>query len=102
LLGHDYNFQGAVSKTKDLTFLKSSDNSQHYFNKNYIRPDEKKPGQAPEEIYRGMEKARKVFEGSQKKVYNATRITYLDVFVLVNFDELFGDDDIQHNKKNYK
>ncbi|MGG3564210.1 6-hydroxymethylpterin diphosphokinase MptE-like protein [Neobacillus rhizosphaerae] len=91
LLGHDYNFKGAISKTKDLSFLKKEDNSQHYFSKEYIRADEKKPGQAPEEIYHGMEKAKLVYENSGRKILNATRVSYLDVFDLKNFDGLFGE-----------
>ncbi|MBT2642208.1 DUF115 domain-containing protein [Bacillus sp. ISL-41] len=89
LLGHDYNFKGAVSKTKDLSFLKGSDNSQHYFNKDYIRADEKKPGQAPEEIYRGMEKAKYSYEAAGKIIYNSSRVTYLDVFKVKEFEKLF-------------
>ncbi|WHY90981.1 DUF115 domain-containing protein [Neobacillus cucumis] len=89
LLGHDYNYKGAISKTKDLSFLKKEDNSRHYFSKEYIRADEKKPGQAPEEIYRGMEKAKMVYDGSGRKIYNSTRVSYLDVFEIRNFDELF-------------
>ncbi|WP_226677965.1 6-hydroxymethylpterin diphosphokinase MptE-like protein [Mesobacillus jeotgali] len=90
LIGHDYNFNGAVSKTKDLSFLNGPDNSVHYFSEDYIRKDEKKPGQAPEEIYHGMEKAKAVYESSGRNIYNATRITYLDVFDIKNFDELCG------------
>jgi hypothetical protein len=89
LLGHDYNFKGAISKTKDLSFLKKENNSQHYFIEDYIRADEKKPGQAPEEIYNGMEKAKHVYERSGKKIYNATRVSYLDVFEIKDYDELF-------------
>jgi hypothetical protein len=89
LVGHDYNFKGAISKTKDLSHLKNEDNSQHYFIEDYIRADEKKPGQAPEEIYYGMEKARLIYEGAGRKIFNATRITYLDVFESKDFDELF-------------
>jgi hypothetical protein len=88
LLGHDYNFKGAISKTKDLSFLKKEDNSQHYFTEDYIRADEKKPGQAPDEIYYGMEKAKIEYEFSGRKIYNASRVTYLDVFNLIDFDEL--------------
>ncbi|MEH7495791.1 hypothetical protein [Neobacillus niacini] len=91
LLGHDYNFKGAISKTKDLSFLKKEINSQHYFIEDYIRSDEKKPGQAPEEIYFGMEKAKIAFENSDRKVFNATRVSYLDIFDLRNFDELLGE-----------
>jgi hypothetical protein len=90
LIGHDYNFNGAISKTKDLSFLKKEDYSQIYFSDQYIRADEKKPGQAPEEMYEGMEKAKLVYEKSGRKIYNATRVTYLDVFDQRNFDELFG------------
>jgi hypothetical protein len=90
LLGHDYNFKNAMSKTKDLSFLKREDNSQHYFIEDYIRKGEKKPGQAPKEIYSGMEKAKLQFEQSGRKIYNATRVTYLDVFETRNFDELSG------------
>jgi hypothetical protein len=91
LIGHDYNFKDAISKTKDLSFLKKEDNSQIYFSDSYIREDEKKAGQAPEEMYNGMEKAKSVYENSGRKIYNATRISYLDVFELKNFDNLFGD-----------
>ncbi|MBT2736731.1 6-hydroxymethylpterin diphosphokinase MptE-like protein [Bacillus sp. ISL-7] len=91
LVGHDYNFKGAVSKTKDLSFLKKEENSQIYFSEDYIKADEKKPGQAPEEMYIGMEKAKLIFESSGRKIYNATRVSYLDVFELKNFDELCGD-----------
>jgi hypothetical protein len=90
LLGHDYNFKGAISKTKDLSFLNEADNSQHYFSKDYIRLDEKKPGQAPDEIYYGMEKAKIEYEQSGRKIFNSTRVTYLDVFDLRNFDEIFN------------
>ncbi|WP_309859862.1 6-hydroxymethylpterin diphosphokinase MptE-like protein [Bacillus sp. SLBN-46] len=90
LIGHDYNFKGAVSKTKDLSFLKSQGNEQIYFSENYIRKDEKKPGQAPEEMYKGMEKTKVIYENSGRKILNATRVTYLDVFELRNFDELYG------------
>ncbi len=90
LLGHDYSFKGAISKTKDLSFLKE-DNSQLYFSENYIRANEKKPGQAPEEIYKGMERAKSVYEDAVRKIFNATRRTYLDVFELRKFDELVGD-----------
>jgi hypothetical protein len=91
LIGHDYNFKGAISKTKDLSFLNEKENSQIYFSENYIRADEKKAGQAPEEMYDGMEKAKLVYKNSGKKVFNATRVTYLDVFEIKNFDELFID-----------
>ena len=67
LLGHDYNFKGAISKTKDLSFLNETDNSQHYFSEDYIKSGEKKPGQAPDEVYYGMEKARLEYEQSGKK-----------------------------------
>ncbi|QOR65477.1 DUF115 domain-containing protein [Cytobacillus suaedae] len=90
LLGHDYNFKGAISKTKDLSFLNEANNSQHYFSKDYIRIDEKKPGQAPDEIYYGMEKAKIEYEQSGRKIFNSTRVTYLDVFDLKHFDELFN------------
>lgn len=91
LVGHDYNFNGAISKTKDLSFLKKIDNSKIYFSEDYIKADEKKPGQAPEEMYIGMERAKLVYESSGRKIYNATRVTYLDVFEQKNFDELCGD-----------
>lgn len=91
LLGHDYNFKGAISKTKDLSFLRKEDNTQIYFSKDYIKTDEKKPGQAPEEMYIGMEKAKLIYESTGRKIYNATRISYLDVFELRNFDDLCGD-----------
>ncbi|UHA57896.1 hypothetical protein KDJ21_013450 [Metabacillus litoralis] len=42
LLGHDYNYKGAISTTKDLSFLNSEDNSKHYFSSDYIRENEKK------------------------------------------------------------
>ncbi|MEH7131462.1 6-hydroxymethylpterin diphosphokinase MptE-like protein [Neobacillus drentensis] len=100
LLGHDYNFKGAISKTKDLSFLKLDDNSQHYFSKEYIRADEKKPGQAPEEIYHGMEKAKLVYEDSGRKIYNATRVSYLDVLEMRNFDELLNNEEEVHNQNN--
>ncbi|MEH7076806.1 6-hydroxymethylpterin diphosphokinase MptE-like protein [Neobacillus drentensis] len=90
LLGHDYNFKGAISNTKDLSFL-NEENSQIYFSKDYIRADERKAGQAPDEMYVGMEKAKFVYENSGRKIYNATRVSYLDVFELRNFDDLFGD-----------
>jgi hypothetical protein len=102
LLGHDYNFKGAISKTKDLSFLKKGDNSQHYFIQDYIGANEKKPGQAPEEIYHGMEKANLVYENSGRKIFNATRLTYLDVFELRNFDELFGEINKEYDKTNSK
>jgi hypothetical protein len=98
LLGHDYNFKGAISRTKDLSFLKK-DNSKHYFSEDYIREDEKKPGQAPEEIYHGMEEANMVYGNSGRKIYNATRVSYLDVFELRNFDDLFGDKEEEVDKK---
>ncbi|MBD8071095.1 6-hydroxymethylpterin diphosphokinase MptE-like protein [Bacillus sp. PS06] len=98
LLGHDYNYKEAISRTKDLSFLKEEENSEHYFTKDYIRVDEKKPGQAPELIYQGMEIAKIVFERSGRKIYNATRITYLDIFEHKNFDELGRDKD---NDKQY-
>jgi hypothetical protein len=91
LIGHDYNFKGAISKKKDLSFLKKVDNSQIYFSEDYIKVDEKKPGQAPEEMYIGMEKAKLIYESTGRKIYNATRVSYLDVFELRNFEELFGD-----------
>ncbi|MGG1399976.1 6-hydroxymethylpterin diphosphokinase MptE-like protein [Bacillus salipaludis] len=101
LLGHDYNFKGAISKTKDLSFLKNEDNSQHYFSNDYIRADEKKPGQAPEEIYNGMEIAKLVYEDSGRKIYNASRITYLDVFEMIKFDELFEKLDDEKERTNF-
>jgi hypothetical protein len=97
LLGHDYNFKGAISKTKDLSFLKKDENSQHYFSEDYIRKDEKKPGQAPEKIYYGMDKAKRAYEESGRKIYNATRVSYLDVFEQRDFDELFGDNNDKIN-----
>jgi hypothetical protein len=100
LVGHDYNFKGAISKTKDLSFLKNEDNSQHYFSKDYIRADEKKPGQAPEEIYYGMENTKLVYEESGSKIFNASRVTYLDVFELMNFDELFTKHEDEKEKTN--
>ncbi|WML25162.1 6-hydroxymethylpterin diphosphokinase MptE-like protein [Neobacillus sp. OS1-33] len=99
LLGHDYNFKGAISKTKDLSFLKKDENSTIYFSEDYVRPDEKKAGQAPEEMYNGMEKAKIVYESSGRKVYNATRVSYLDVFELRNFDDLFGNQNEENNLK---
>lgn len=99
LLGHDYNFKGAISRTRDLSFLKKEARSQLYFSDNYVRDDEKKAGQAPEEMYFGMEKAKIAFEGSGKKIYNATRISYLDVFEKRNFDELLGDKNDKISKK---
>jgi hypothetical protein len=91
LIGHDYNFKDSISKTKDLSFLRKRENSQHYFIKDYIRADEKQPGQAPVEIYQGMEKARLIYENSGRRIFNATRVSYLDVFELKNYDNLFGD-----------
>lgn len=91
LIGHDYNFKGAISKTRDLSFLKKLDNSQIYFSEDYINADEKKPGQAPEEMYIGMEKARLIYESTGRKIYNATRESYLDVFEPRNLDEICGD-----------
>jgi hypothetical protein len=88
LLGHDYNFKGAISRTKDLSFLKKQENSKIYFSDQYIRADEKKPGQAPEEMYNGMEVAKLVYENSGRRIYNSTRVTYLDVFELRNYDEI--------------
>jgi hypothetical protein len=92
LLGHDYNFKGAISKTKDLSFLKNEDNSKIYFSEDYIKAEEKKPGQAPEEMYSGMEKAKLAYVESGRKIYNATRITYLDVFETRNFDVVLGEE----------
>jgi hypothetical protein len=91
LLGHDYNFKGAISKTKDLSSLKIEDNSQIYFSEDYVRKDEKKAGQAPKEMYIGMEKAKIEYENSGRKIFNATRVSFLDVFELKNFDEIFRD-----------
>ncbi|WP_308211927.1 6-hydroxymethylpterin diphosphokinase MptE-like protein [Neobacillus cucumis] len=89
LIGHDYNYKDAVSRTRDLSFLKMASNSEHYFSQDYFRNDEKKPGQAPDEIYYGMEKAKIVFERSGKKIFNATRVSYLDVFETKDYDSLF-------------
>jgi hypothetical protein len=89
LLGHDYSFKGAISKKRDLSFL-NNDNLPLYFSNEYIRPDEKKPGQAPEEIYHGMENAKLAYEKSGKKIFNSTRVSYLDVIELKDFDEIFG------------
>ncbi len=91
LIGHDYNFKGAISRTKDLSFLRNEDNSKIYFSEDYIRSDEKKAGQAPEEMYIGMEKAKHVFEGSMRHVYNASRFSYLDVFEKRNFETIWRD-----------
>jgi hypothetical protein len=100
LLGHDYTYKGAISKTKDLSLLKKEDNnSQLYFSKDYIRSGEKKPGEAPEEIYNGMEIANSVYEKSGRKVFNSTRVSFLDVFELRNFDELFGENGYELNEK---
>lgn len=90
LIGHDYNFRGAISRTKDLSFLNKMGNSEIYFSNDYIRENEKKAGQAPVEMYDGMTKARIVFEDSGRKIYNATRATYLDAFELCNFDDVCG------------
>ncbi|MGQ4665892.1 6-hydroxymethylpterin diphosphokinase MptE-like protein [Metabacillus halosaccharovorans] len=99
LLGHDYNFNGAVSKTKDLSFLNNDNNSQIYFTKDYVRIDEKKAGQAPAEMYSGMEKAKLLFESSERNIYNATRVSYLDVFDMRNFDDILGENSEKINKK---
>jgi hypothetical protein len=99
LLGHDYNFKGAISKTKDLTFLEKDGNSQHYFSEDYIRVDEKKPGQAPEEIYHGMERAKLAYENSSRNIYNVTRVSYLDVFEIRDFDDLFGNKEEEAERK---
>jgi hypothetical protein len=99
LLGHDYSYKGAISKTKDLSLLKEGDHSQLYFIKDYIRADEKKPGEAPEEIYHGMEKAKCAYENSGRKVYNATRVSFLDVFELRDFDILIGQKEYKFDEK---
>jgi hypothetical protein len=89
LIGHDYNYKGAISKKGDLSFLKREDNSQRYFISDYIRADEKKPGEAPEEFYNGMEKAKSLYDSSGRKIYNATRVSYLDVFEMIDFDSIY-------------
>ncbi|WP_162987413.1 6-hydroxymethylpterin diphosphokinase MptE-like protein [Metabacillus litoralis] len=99
LIGHDYNFKGAVSKTRDLSFLSNVESSPIYFTENYIRKDEKRAGQAPDEMYKGMEKSKLVFEEAGRKVFNASRVSYLDVFKMKDFDELLG---VQYDKSNKK
>ncbi|MCM3412437.1 6-hydroxymethylpterin diphosphokinase MptE-like protein [Metabacillus litoralis] len=92
LLGHDYNFNGAISKSRDLSFLRNTENSQIYFTNDYIKVNEKRACQAPEEMYNGMEKAKLIFENSGRKVFNATRVSYLDVFEMRNLNELLDEE----------
>lgn len=89
LLGHDYNYKGAISKTKNLSFLEDSNNNPLYFSEDYINPYGKKREPAPAEIYKGMENAKLTYEKSGRKIYNVTRLSYLDVFDTKDFDELF-------------
>lgn len=98
LLGHDYNYKEAVSKTLDLSSLKKETNRPFYFCENYVKAGEKPAEHAPKQIYSGMEKARLVYESSGRKIYNATRVTYLDVFELKNFDEVCGGNTLKLSK----
>lgn len=93
LLGHDYNFNGAISKSRDLSFLENQENSDIYFTNDYIKVNEKRACQAPEEMYYGMEKAKLIFENSGRKVFNVTRVSYLDVFEMRNLSDLFDEEE---------
>lgn len=88
LLGIDYNYKGAISKTMDLSELKTERNCRLYFNENYVKSGEKRATEAPEQMYTGYENARLAYINSDRKIYNVTRTTYLDVFELKNFDEV--------------
>lgn len=86
LIGHDYNFKGAVSRSCDLTKLLPEE-SPIYFSNDYVKQGETPAGQAPDEMYYGMEKAKLAYECAGRHIYNATRTSYLDVFEKKNLDD---------------
>lgn len=90
LLGHDHNYKDVISIAKGESEARENRNAKMYFADDYVSGNEKPAETAADEIMQGMEQAKLAYEKAGRKIYNATRISHLDVLERVSFDELTG------------
>lgn len=91
LLGLDFNFHtpkptGEKSRLNEI-ILEHKDETNH-FHPDYRKIGEKWTFPQLDNHYLAFQKAKQVFEDSDRTIYNASRSTKLDIFPLVNFDEI--------------
>lgn len=90
LIGVDFNFQVPQSTGKSC---QSGDILVHQGEENHFHPEYRKPGETwttplLDLQHKAFLAAKKTFEEHGGKIYNASRKTSLDVFPLVNFDDV--------------
>lgn len=90
LLGHDYNFAGAISRVDGLERTIGAPGGRLHFDDEYFREGERPAGQDPRGMYRGMEEARRVFEEDGRRILNASRSSCLDVFERCDLETVIG------------
>ncbi len=90
LLGHDYNFVGAISRVDGTERTIEAARGRLHFADDYVREGERPAGQDPRAMYRGMEEARQVFESDGRRILNASRSSCLDVFERCDLETVVG------------
>jgi uncharacterized Rossmann fold enzyme len=90
LLGVDFNYE-IPSPSGEMSIhgpvVKQQD-QQNHFHPDYREPGERWTMPRPDIQYRAFLSAKKAFELQGGKIYNASRTTLLDVYSLVDFDEI--------------
>lgn len=94
LIGVDFDFK--ISKVLNETsvhgeILLEAQGEVNHFHPNYREEGEKWTYPKLEEQYEAFSIAKRVFDSDEGCIYNASRKTKLDIFPLVNLDEILGE-----------
>ncbi|PLX70652.1 MAG: hypothetical protein C0602_03845 [Denitrovibrio sp.] len=91
LIGLDFNFENSKEtgeKTSANEKILVQDKEVNHFHPDYRKPGEKWTVPRLDIMYDAFACARDAFEKDGRKIYNASRFTKLDVFPLVNLDDV--------------
>ena len=87
ILGLDFSYNISNSNFKS-TFIICDGNEKNHFHPNYHLAGDIHNIPRLDMQYKAFSVAKKVYEEDSRKIFNASRKTKLDVFSLVNFDEI--------------
>jgi hypothetical protein len=90
LLGVDFNYE-IPTPSGEMSIhgpVIKQQGQQNHFHPDYRKPGERWTMPRPDIQYRAFLSAKKAFELQGGKIYNASRTTFLDVYSLVDFDEI--------------
>jgi hypothetical protein len=97
LLGVDFSYNFTNLNEYDLrTGITVAGSEKNHFAEGYLRPGEKTMLPNVKANLLGYNAAKLVFEKDGRKIYNATRGGKLEVFERVNFDNLFSNNEVNH------